>query len=185
MVCAAADGDVVRPEAVHQLVHQDVREERVERDASPDRPAAARSSRSAAAPCSNLASCTFFSITRLVPFSRDDALVVGQVVGGGLHAAVAVAGGEDLVDDADRRERAELRVAVARIDRQVVLELLQVIAERLQLLRLGLVADGDERLERRLEVEPLVLVDLVRADGRLDRARRAPSTRRRSRSSRC
>ena len=27
---AAADGDVVRPQAVHQLVHQDVGEERVE-----------------------------------------------------------------------------------------------------------------------------------------------------------
>ena len=29
---AAADGDVVRTEAVHQLVHEDVREERVEDD---------------------------------------------------------------------------------------------------------------------------------------------------------
>ena len=38
----------------------------------------------------------------------DDALVVGQVEGGGLHAAVAVAGREDDVDDADRRQRAEL-----------------------------------------------------------------------------
>ncbi len=34
----------------------------------------------------------------------DDALVVRQVVGGRLHAAIAVAGGEDDVDDADRRQ---------------------------------------------------------------------------------
>ena len=74
----------------------------------------------------NFASCTFFSITRLVPFSFTTRSSFGQVEGGGLDAAIAVAGGEDDVDDADRRERAELRVAVARVDRQRVLELLQV-----------------------------------------------------------
>ena len=47
----AADGDVVRAEAVHQLVHQDVREERVERDVGPDRPRPARRARSAPGPC--------------------------------------------------------------------------------------------------------------------------------------
>ena len=104
-----------------------------------------------------------------MPFSLHDAFVVRQVERGGLHAAVAVAGGEDDVDDADGRERAELRIAILGIDRQRVLELLQVRGERLQLLRLRFVADGDERFERRLEVEPLVLVDLVRADRRLDR----------------
>ena len=56
-----------------------------------------------------------------------------------------------------------------RIDGQRVLQALELGAEDLELLRLGLVADGDERFERRLEVEPFVLVDLVRADGRLDR----------------
>ena len=64
----------------------------------------------------------FFSITRLVPFSRDDPLVVGQVEGGGLHAAVAVAGREDVVHDADGGQAAELRVAQGRVDGQVVLE---------------------------------------------------------------
>ena len=98
-----------------------------------------------------------------------DPLVVRQVERRRLHAAVAVAGREHDVDDADRRERAELRVAVLRIDWQRVLEFLQVRGERLQLLRLRFVADGDERLERGLEVEPLVLVDLVWTDGRLDR----------------
>ena len=41
---------------------------------------------------------------------------------------------------------------------------------RCQLLALRLVANRDERLERRLVVEELVLVDLVRPDGRLDGA---------------
>ena len=116
---------------------------------------------------------------------RDHALVVRQVERRRLHAAVGVARREHGVDDADRRQRAELRVAVLRIDRQVVLDLLQLAAEPRQLLRLGVVTQRDERLERRLVVEPLVLVDLVRADGRLDAWRRAPSRRRRCRSSRC
>ena len=40
-------------------------------------------------------------MTRLLPFSADDALVVGQVEGRGLHAVVRVAGGINLVDDDD------------------------------------------------------------------------------------
>ena len=43
-------------------------------------------------------------------------------------------------------------------------------AELLELRALGFVADRDERLERRLVVEELVLVHLVRTDGRLDGA---------------
>ena len=65
----------------------------------------------------------------------DDALVVRQVVGGRLHAAVAVARREDDVDDADRRERAELRVAQRRLDRQAVLEPLQLGGEPRELRR--------------------------------------------------
>ena len=55
------------------------------------------------------------------------------------------------------------------IDRQVVLDVLQLGGEARQLLGLGVVAHGDEGLERGLGVEPLVFVDLVGADGRLDR----------------
>ena len=75
----------------------------------------------------------FFSITRLLPFSLHDPLVVGQVVGGGLHAAVAVAGGEDDVDHADGGQRAELRIAVAGVDGQRVLQPLQLRREAGQL----------------------------------------------------
>ena len=41
--------------------------------------------------------------------------------------------------------------------------------EGLQLLRLRIVSNGDECLERRLGVEPFVFVHFVRTDGRLDR----------------
>ena len=57
-------------------------------------------------------------------------------------------------------------------------------AKRWQLVGLGPVLDGDEGLERRLVVEPVVFVDLVGPDGRLDASRRAPSSSRRCRSNR-
>ena len=65
---------------------------------------------------------------------------------------------------------ASFGIAILRIDRQHVLDALQLAAEPRQLVRLDVVAKGDERLERRLVVEEFVLVDLVRSDGRLDRA---------------
>src|SRR4030095_9129413 len=85
-----------------------------------------------------------------------------------LHAARAAAGRENHVHDPDGRHRTQLRSAVLRIDRQRVLELLEVARKRLQLLRLGIVSNGDEGFEGGLGVEPLVLVNLVRTDGRLD-----------------
>src|SRR6185295_9786907 len=99
-----------------------------------------------------------------------DALVVRQVEGGGLDAAVRVAGGEHLVDDNDGREAAELRVAVLRIDRQVALDVLQLGRKLLELFRLVLVLYRDERFVGRFVVEQLVFVDLVRANRRLDGA---------------
>ena len=116
------------PEAVHQLVHQDVREERVERDVALIGGARA-TFEIGTSTLSNLACWLFFSITRLLPFFADHALVVGQVERGGLHAAIGVAGREHGVDHRDRRQRAELRVAVLRIDRQVVLDVLQRAGE--------------------------------------------------------
>src|SRR5258707_28374 len=84
------------------------------------------------------------------------------------RAVVGVAAAEDLVDHADRRQRAELGVAQPGIDRQMVLDVLQLRREALQLLRLGVIAHGDEGLESRLVAEPLILVGLVGSDGRLD-----------------
>ncbi len=81
---------------------------------------------------------------------------------------VGVARAEDLVDHADGRERAQLRVAQLRVDGQRVLDALQLRRQFLQLGRLALLADADERLVRGFLVEPVVRVDLVRPDGRLD-----------------
>ena len=98
----------------------------------------------------------------------DDALVVGQVEGRRLHAAVAVARREHGVHDGNRRQGAERRVAVLGVNRQMVLDVLQRAGKLLQLGRFGLVLDGDEGLERGLVVEPLVLVNLVGPDRQLD-----------------
>ena len=105
----------------------------------------------------------------LAALFADHALVVRQVERGRLHAVVAVARGVNFVDDDDRRRAAESRVSVLWIDRQVVLDVLQFARELLQLRALAFVLDCDERLERRLRVEPLVFVHFVRPDGWLDR----------------
>ena len=73
---------------------------------------------------------------RLDPFSLDDAFVVRQIEGSGLHAVIAIAGTEDFVDDDDRREGAEFRVAIFRIDRQMIFDVLQFAGIFLELGRL-------------------------------------------------
>src|SRR5262249_46872228 len=65
-------------------------------------------------------------------------------------------------------ERSELRIAIPRVEWKIVFNLLQLRAEARQLAGFLLVADGDEGFEGSLVVEPLVLVHLVGADGRLD-----------------
>ena len=62
----------------------------------------------------------------LAAFLRHHAIIVRQVVGRGLHAVIAIARVEDFVDHANRRCRAQLRVAILRFDREIVLDLLQV-----------------------------------------------------------
>ena len=109
----AADGDVVRAEAVHQFVHQDVREEHVERDVR----LIARGERHLRDRLQDAAEFRLLHVLQhdaLRALLANHAFVVRQVVGRGLHAAVGVAGGEDDVHDADRRERAKLRIAQLR-----------------------------------------------------------------------
>ena len=165
---AAVDGDAVRAEAVHQLVHQDVREEGVERDVA----LIGRREHDLRDRHEDLRELGVLHVLQhhaLGALLLQHALVVRQIEGRGLHAAVRVARGEHDVDDRQRRKAGELRIAILRIDRQHVLDALQLAAEPRQLVRLDVVAKRDERLERRLVVEEFVLVDLVRSDGRLDR----------------
>ena len=165
---ATVDFDGLRPEPVHKLVHEDVGEERIERDvrlvggsedAFRDRNEHMR----------ELRFLGVFQHHAFRAFLGDDTLVVGEIKGGGLDAAVGVAGAEDEIDDANRRVAAKLRAAVARIEREIVFELLQVLAETGEFGGLGLVGDGDERFESGFEIEPFVLVNLVGPDGGFDR----------------
>ena len=133
----------------------------------------------------NFASCVFFSIVRLVPFSSTTRSSLGR-----LNAAVCTPrlpspAAVDDVDDADRRERAELRVAEGGIDGQAVLEALQLAGELRELGRLGVVAQRDEGLEGGLGGEPGVLVRPRRGRWSARWRRPVPSRRRRRRSSRC
>ena len=64
---------------------------------------------------------------------------------------------------------AELRIAILRIDRQVVLHLLQMIGEEPQLGCLGVVANIDVGFERGLVAENLVVVRFIGTDGDVDR----------------
>ena len=98
-----------------------------------------------------------------------DALIIRQVERGGLDPAVRIACGEDHVDDTDRGQGAKRGIPMRRVDRQVILQFLQVTAETPEPIGFAVVADGHERLERRLVVEPLVLVDLVRPNGWFNR----------------
>ena len=148
-------------------MHQDVREERVERE----RRLIGGGERQLRDRHQHLVELRLLEVLQqhaLGALLGDDLLVVRQVEGGGLHAVIRVAGRKHDVDDADRRVAAELGAAELRIDRQAILQVLQLAAEALELRRLVAVGERDERFERRLEVEPLVLVDLVGPDGRLD-----------------
>ena len=118
---------------------------------------------------SNFACCTFFSITRFEPFSRTTRSSFGRLNAAVWTPRLASPAVKTTLTTRMRRERAELRAAELRIDRQRVLESLQFRAEHAELLRLGIVAQRDERFERGLVAEPDVLVGLVRADRRLDR----------------
>ena len=160
---------LVRAEAVHQLVHQDVREERVEADLARDRPRASATAEIGTSTFWNFASCTFFSITRFEPFS-----VMTRSSFGRLNAAVCT----PRLPSPPVKTTLTTRIGASApsfglryfgIDGQRVLEPLQLGAEHAELLRLGVVAQRDERFERRLVAEPLVFVGLVRADRRLDR----------------
>ena len=116
----------------------------------------------------NLASWLFFSITRFEPFS-----VITRSSLGRLNAAVwtprlASPDENTVLTTRMGAMGPQLRVAEFRIDRQVVFDLLELGSEARQLLRLHIVAQRDERLERGLVVEPLIFVGLVRPDRRLD-----------------
>ena len=101
-------------------------------------------------------------------FLFHHALIVRQVEGRGLHAAVAFAGAEDFIDHADRRGRAKFGIVIPRIDGQMIFQFLQVRAELFQLRRFGIVAQRHVRFEPRLVSEQFIFVGFVRAHRHVD-----------------
>ena len=166
---AAVHRDVVRTETVHQLVHHDVGEKGIERqvflvvrrkDHLRDRD-------------KRLGEFRILHVLEhdaLRAFLARDPFVVRQIKGGGLDAMVGVARTEDFIDHDHRRKGADLRVAIFRVDREMVLDVLELAGKFLQLRAFRFVLDGDEGLEAGFVIEPFVFVNLVGPDRRLDRA---------------
>ncbi len=105
----------------------------------------------------------------LAAFFRDDPLVVGKVVGSGLHSVIAVSGADHFVYDADGGLGADLGIAILCVERQVVLDLLKVLGERSQLGAFRVVTDIDVRFIRGLIAKQFVVVGLVRTNGDVER----------------
>ena len=82
-----------------------------------------------------------------------DAVVVGQIVSGGLYSVGAIPGAQDLVDDANRSGRTKLRIAILGIDGQVVLDLLQMLRESREFGALLVISQVHKCFERGLVTE--------------------------------
>ena len=98
----------------------------------------------------------------------DDPLIVGEVIGCGFHAVIAIARGYHFVHHTDRRESTQFRISILRVDRQVVFDFLHVIAEEFQLRGFGIVADVDVGFEGGFVAEDLVVISFVGAEGDVD-----------------
>ena len=80
----------------------------------------------------------------------------------------AIAAGQYFVHDANRCQRAQLRVLIFRIQRKVVLDFLNVIGEASHLGRLGVITQSNIGFKRRFVAENFVIVSFVGPDGGFD-----------------
>ena len=160
--------DLVRPQPVHEFMRQDVGEERVEIhvDHGVFRQHAAGDRQQHAV---KLRLLHVLEHDALAPLLLHHPIVIRQIVGGGLHAMRTVTGTQDLVHHADRRRRAQLRVAVLGINRQIVFNQLQVLRERGKFPRLLIVPQVDVSLKRRLISKHFIVVRFVRTDRDVER----------------
>src|SRR5690242_16933918 len=94
----------------------------------------------------------------------DNALVIRQIECCRPHTVVAVTGRKHLIDDTNRRDRAESWIAVGRIDRQVVLDFLEVIRKALDFCSFYVVLQADIRLERSLVSEEFISICFIWSD---------------------
>src|SRR5438034_11778978 len=70
----------------------------------------------------------------------NHALVIRQIERSGLHTTVSFARAKNFVHDANRRRRAKFRIAILRVERQMVFEFLQVLTELFELCRLSFIS---------------------------------------------
>ena len=99
----------------------------------------------------NFASCTFFSMTRLLPFSLNDAFVIRQIISGGPNAVGAHRRKNKLVDHTNRRQRPDLGIAdISPRSARLFSISCKSRGEELNLVGFGIVAQGYIGFERRL-----------------------------------
>ena len=160
--------NLMRPQPVHQLMRQDVGKERLEADID-HRRLGQRPPRDGQEHASELRLLHILQHDSLAALLLDHAVVVGQIVGRGLHAVSAIPRTDDLVHNSNRRSRTQLGVPVLRIDGQIVFDLLQMLGENRELGRLLIIAQVYVRFESRLVAEQFVIVSFVRTNRDIQR----------------
>ena len=139
----------MRPDAVAQLVRQNVHEEILETEIF----LVARRQHARGDGHQNAVELGFLNVLQhdaLAALFLHHSLVVGQIESRCPHTMGAIAGRQDFVHHTYRRRRAQFGITVARVNRQVVLHFLQAPGELLEMAGLPVVADGDVRFEGRL-----------------------------------
>ena len=165
---AAANRYLVRTNSVTELVRQNVHEEVIEAQVAARR---RRQHLSRNGRQIHL-EFRFLHVLQHDPLAAlllNHALVIGQVERGRANAVRTVASRQNFVHHADRSQRPQFRVAILRVQRETVFDLLKMVREHLQLGRLLLVAERNVSFERRLVSEDIVVVRLIRPDGHVDR----------------
>src|SRR5688572_26420861 len=102
-------------------------------------------------------------------FFFDDALIVRKIEGGRLHSAVAFTRPEDFIHGSKWRGGAELRVAIGRVDGEIVFQLLQMLTKLRQLVTFSRVAQRNISLKPGLVTKEFVFVRFVWTNGHFNR----------------
>ena len=94
--------------------------------------------------------------------------IVRQIERSSLHSLCRFASDDNFIHHTNRRKCPEFRVTVFFVDGKIVFQLLQRAAELCQLLCLFIIAERDERLERRFVIEHFIHIYFIRTNRRLD-----------------
>ena len=165
----AADGNGVWPKAVHQLVRENVREERFKGD----KRLLVGIKSDARDRHEHLFELCLLNVLQhhtLASLLLHDSFIVRQVERRRSYSLPCLSSHHDFIDHTDRRESTQLGIPVLLVDRKIVFDLLKVAGVHRQLSCLLIVPQRDERFERRFVVEQLIHIHFVRTDGRFNGA---------------